>query len=77
MQWEDTVMNTSSVDKGTGAHYAPEETDALAQSGFTRDEIASLLRLREWYEHGGSDRIDVIRRLEFLKFLIKNGKLQS
>jgi hypothetical protein len=70
-------MNTSSVDRGTDARYALEETETLAQSGFTRDEIASLLRLREWYEHGGSDRIDVIRRLEFLKFLIKNGKLQS
>jgi len=53
------------------------ETEALAQRGFTQDEITSLLRLREWYQHGGSDRIDVIRYLEFLKFLVRNGKLQS
>ena len=70
-------MNTSSLDKGTDDHYAVVETEALAQSGFAQDEIASLLRLREWYQHGGSDRINVIRYLEFLKFLVKNGKLQS
>jgi hypothetical protein len=70
-------MNTSSVDRGTNARYAIAETEALVQSGFTQDEIASLLRLREWYQHGGSDRIDVIRYLEFLKFLVKKGKLQS
>jgi hypothetical protein len=67
-------MNTHSLDRGTDAHYAVVETEALAQKGFTQDEIASLLRLREWYQHGGSDRIDVIRYLEFLRFLVRNGK---
>jgi len=70
-------MNTHSLDRGTDAHSAVVETEALAQKGFTQDEIASLLRLREWYQHGGSDRIDVIRHLEFLKFLVSNGKLYS
>ena len=70
-------MNMHSSDIGMDAQSAILETEALAQSGFTRDEIASLLRLREWYQHGGSDRINVIRYLEFLKFLVKNGKLQS
>ena len=70
-------MNTHSLDIGTDAQSAIVETETLAQLGFTQDEIASLLRLREWYQHGGSDRIDVIRYLEFLKFLVRNGKLQS
>ena len=74
---EDILMNTHSLNIGTDAQTVIVETEALAQCGFTQDEIASLLRLREWYQHGGSDRIDVIRYLEFLKFLVRNGKLQS
>ena len=69
-------MNTYSLDIGTDAQTAVE-TEALAKRGFTGEEIASLLRLREWYQHGGSDRINVVRYLEFLKFLVRNGKLQS
>jgi hypothetical protein len=53
------------------------ERDTLTQCGFTPEVIASLLWLREWYQHGGSDRINVVRHLEFLKFLVKSGKLQS
>jgi hypothetical protein len=70
-------MNAHSLDIGMDAQSAIVETEALAQRGFTQEEIASLLRLREWYQHGGSDRIDVVRYLEFLKFLVRNGKLQS
>ncbi len=70
-------MNTYSLDIGIDAQDAIVETEALAQKGFTQDEIASLLRLREWYQHGGSDRIDIVRHLEFLKFLVRNGKLYS
>ena len=33
--------------------------------------------LQEWYQYGGSDRVNVIRHLEFLKFLVRNGKLDS
>jgi hypothetical protein len=74
---EDTLMNTHSLDIGTDAQSAIVETETLAQRGFTQEEIASLLRLREWYQHGGSDRTNVVRYLEFLKFLVRNGKLQS
>lgn len=70
-------MNTQSLDRGMDAQSAMLEIEALAQCGFTQEEIASLLRLREWYQRGGSDRINVIRHLEFLKFLVKSGKLQS
>ena len=74
-------MNTHSIDNssdiGTDAQSAILETEALVQHGFEQNEITSLLRLREWYQNGGSDRVDVIHYLEFLKFLVRNGKLQS
>ena len=47
----------------------------LTQSGFTSDEIVSLLWLRQWYQNGGSDRTEIIRHLEFLKLLVLNGKM--
>ncbi|MFL5591382.1 MAG: hypothetical protein ACJ797_06140 [Ktedonobacteraceae bacterium] len=73
-------MNTNSIDNsldiGTDAQSAILETEDLAQHGFEQVEITSLLRLREWYQNGGSDRIGVVRYLEFLKFLVRNGKLE-
>ncbi len=70
-------MNTHSLEAETLARHASAETEALAQSGFTQDEIASTLRLRQWYQNGGSDRVNVVRHLEFLKFLVKSGKLHA
>jgi hypothetical protein len=70
-------MNTLSLDIGTDAQNVILETEALSERGFSQREISSLLQLREWYQHGGSDRVDVIRYLEFLKFLVRKGKLQS
>jgi hypothetical protein len=52
------------------------ETDALIQNGFTSEEIVSLLWLRQWYQNGGSDRVEVLRRLEFLKLMVMNGKIE-
>ena len=52
------------------------EQEFLAQNGFTPDEIVSLLYLRQWYQNGGSDRIEVIRHLEFLKMLVASGKME-
>ena len=52
------------------------ELDSLTQSGFTSDEIMSLLWLRQWYQNGGSDRTEIIRHLEFLKLLVLTGKLE-
>ena len=52
------------------------ETDALLQNGFTSEEIVSLLYLRQWYQTGGSDRVEVVRRLEFLKLMVMNGKIE-
>ncbi len=55
---------------------AATDTDILVQSGFTSDEIMSILWLRNWYQNGGSDRAEVIRHLEFLKLLVLSGKLE-
>ena len=51
------------------------ETELLTQSGFTQDEIVSLLWLRQWYQNGGSDRVEIVRHLEFIKLLVLNGKI--
>lgn len=51
------------------------DTETLAQSGFNPDEIVSLLWLRNWYQTGGSDRVEVVRRLEFLKLMVTSGKI--
>ncbi len=55
---------------------APER-DGLAQCGFTAEEIAALLWLRQWYQSGGSDRMEIVRHWEFLKWLIMTGKLEA
>ncbi len=52
------------------------ETDALLQNGFTSDEVVSLIWLRNWYQTGGSDRVEVLRYLEFLKLLVVSGKME-
>jgi hypothetical protein len=44
------------------------EKDELVASGFTTEETVSLLWLRQWYETEGSDRVPIVRHLEFLKF---------
>ena len=53
------------------------EKDELVASGFTTEEIVSLLWLRQWYQTGGSDRVPIVRHLEFLKLLVLNGKLEA
>jgi hypothetical protein len=52
------------------------ETDLLASWGFDPHEIASLLRLRQWYQTGGSDRATMVRHLEFLRLLVRSGELE-
>jgi hypothetical protein len=52
------------------------ETDLLAQCGFSPEEIAALLWLRQWYQTGGSDRVQIVRHLEFLKLLVLHGKME-
>jgi len=54
---------------------ALNELDMLALWGFAQQEITTLLWLRQWYQTGGSDRVQIVRHLEFLKLLVLNGKL--
>ena len=51
------------------------EIEDLEEGGFSTEEIVSLVWLRDWYQSGESDRAEVVRHLEFLKFLLKNGKM--
>ena len=51
------------------------ERNRLAEGGFTAEESAALLWLRHWYQSGGSDRVELMRRWEFLKWLVVTGKL--
>lgn len=71
-------MNTQPLEKlpeVTGV--VVTETEVLEQCGFSEDEIISLLWLQQWYQHGGSDRVEIVRRLEFLKLLVVHGKIDS
>jgi hypothetical protein len=52
------------------------ETDLLAQCGLSPEEIVAMLWLRQWYQMGGSDRVPIVRHLEFLKLLVLQGKLE-
>ena len=52
------------------------EQGLLAQWGFRPEEITSLLWLRQWYQTGGSDRVLIVRYLEFLRLLVRSGELE-
>ena len=78
---KDTVMNPRIHDEeqlnmATHLQAASLEQERLVRTGFTAEEIVSLLWLRQWYQAGGSDRHQLVRRWEFLKLLVRNGKLE-
>jgi hypothetical protein len=70
-------MNMHSYGAESSAQCVVVEVEKLAEDGFTQKEIDSLVRLRQWYQTGGSDRVGVMRHWEFLKFLVERGKLQA
>jgi hypothetical protein len=70
------IQSEKELDLINNTEIAITETDALTQVGFTSEEIVSLLWLRQWYQNGGSDRVEVLRRLEFLKLMVMNGKIE-
>jgi hypothetical protein len=70
------IQSEKELDLINNTEIAITETDALTQVGFTSEEIVSLLWLRRWYQNGGSDRVEVLRRLEFLKLMVMNGKIE-
>lgn len=69
-------MNTRPLEIIRQAEDTSSEMDVLMQQGFTTDEIISLLWLRQSYQTGGSDRMEIVRHLEFLKALVESGKLE-
>ncbi len=70
------IQSEKQFDMVNNTEIAATETDMLTQDGFSSEEIGSLLWLRQWYQNGGSDRIEVVRRLEFLKLMVMNGKIE-
>ena len=69
-------MNTQPLEMLSNVDNTVSDTDVLTQLGFSQDEVISVLWLRQWYQHGGSDRVEVLRHLEFLKLLVVNGKIE-
>ena len=63
------------LEKETQVQAIRTETDILVQCGCSTEEIVALLWLRQWYQTGGSDRFQIVRHLEFLKFLVQHGML--
>lgn len=59
------------------AQREPSVTDLerLAKCGFSASESAALLWLRHWDHMGGSDRVELVRHWEFLKWLVVSGRL--
>jgi hypothetical protein len=70
------IQSEKELDLNNTVEIAITEADALAEVGFTSEEIVALLWLRQWYQNGGSDRVEVLRRLEFLKLMVMNGKIE-
>jgi hypothetical protein len=70
------IQSEKQFDMVNNTEIATIEMDMLTQGGFSSEEIRSLLWLRQWYQNGGSDRIEVVRRLEFLKLMVTNGKIE-
>ena len=70
------IQTEKELDITNNADITITEVGALTENGFTSEEIVSLLYLRQWYQTGGSDRVEVVRRLEFLKLMVMNGKIE-
>ena len=54
---------------------AGAELERLVETGFTAKEIAALLWLQHGYQTGGSDRVELVRHWEFLKYLVLTNKM--
>lgn len=59
-----------------GSEALDAERQRLEQCGFIPEEIVALFWLRQWYQAGGSDRVDLLHHWEFLKLLVRQGKLE-
>jgi hypothetical protein len=70
------IQSEKELDIVNNPEIATTEMDELLKSGFTQDEIVSLFYLRQWYQTGGSDRVEVLRHLEFLKLMVMSGRIE-
>jgi hypothetical protein len=69
------IQTSEQLTKATHAEAGVPEMDELAAHSFTAEEIAALLWLRRWYQSGGSDRMELVRHWEFLRWLVRTSKL--
>jgi hypothetical protein len=71
------ISTEEQLERETSLQTIGTETDTLARCGFTAEEIVAFLWLRRWYETGGSDRMQLLRHWEFLKWLVKASLLEE
>ena len=55
------TQSLKAIENEVIAEPVASEVDTLVERGFTPDEIISLVWLRDWYQSGGSDRVEVIQ----------------
>ena len=70
------MQTQAQAELSTSSDIEARDTDLLTGWGFDPHEVASLVFLRQWYQHGGSDRATVVRHLEFLRLLVQSGELE-
>ena len=51
--------------------------DTLTACDVSAEQIGSLIKLRQRYQSGGSDRASVIRHWEFLRLLVASGRMEA
>jgi hypothetical protein len=68
------ILASEQLTTATHAEAGASEMDELARCGFTAEESVALCWLRSWYQSGGSDRMELVRNFEFLKWMVMLGK---
>ncbi len=71
------ILASEQVTTAIHAEAGASEMDELARCGFSAEESAALCWLKSWYQSSGSDRMELVRNLEFLKWLGKHGQANS
>ncbi|MBA2391394.1 MAG: hypothetical protein H0V70_01460 [Ktedonobacteraceae bacterium] len=73
-------VHTSTTMNLHGGHKQEEmlqlEPGMMLRDSCTAEELQEWTRLRDHYQHGGSDRGPVLRHLKFLKLLVQRGKIE-
>ena len=70
------IQAEKQLEMGSQAQASLTETDMLAQCDLSAEEIVAMLWLRQWYQTGGSDRVQIVRSFESLKWLFMMGMLE-